>query len=58
MTQIDAKIVPSEDGYHWVVIWYDDNVMDRIPCKTYEVAQKVQECVLHDRQIQQSSTKH
>ena len=53
MKEVDAKIVSSEDGYHWVVVSYDDTVMDRIPCKNYEVAEKVQECILYERYKQQ-----
>lgn len=50
MSELSAKIVKSDDGYFYVVVSYDNTVMDRIPCKNIETAEKVQECILYDRQ--------
>jgi hypothetical protein len=52
MSELNAKIVKLEDDHYWVVVSYDGNVVDRIPCKNYETAEKVQECILYDRQPQ------
>ena len=49
MSELSAKIVKAEDGYYWVVVSYDNTVMDRIPCKNYETAEKVQECILYEQ---------
>lgn len=50
MPQLNTKIVESEDGYHWVVLFYDNTVIDRIPCKNYQTAEKIQECILYEQQ--------
>ena len=55
MSELSAKIVVSEDGYYYVVVSYDNTVMDRIPCNNLQTAEKVQECILYEEQRRETS---
>ena len=55
MTKIEADIrrMESEPSY-WVVVHTDNEILDRIPCRNAETAEKVKACIDYENERQAS----